>query len=260
MAHTLLKGTVSFGLVSIPIKLSTAARDEHVSFNLLHDECKSRINQKTYCPVCDKEISRSDTVKGYEVEPDKYVTVTKEELDEVEPASSKVIEITSTCDLKEIDPVLFDASFYLEPEPAGRRGYKLLLTALEKEKKAAVAKLTMHGREHIVIIRAFGTALVAHTMFFADEVAESPVGALDDVKLKPAEIELARKLVSNAEEPFNHSAYKDEYREAVLQLIESKKNLKPRAVAKKKAAVAATGDIMDVMAKSIEMLKKKKTA
>ena len=251
------KVQLAFGLITIPVSISPAARDEHVSFNLLHDECKHRINQKTFCGHCDKEISRRETVKGYEVEKDSFVILNDEDFKEVEPASSKVMEIVSTVNLSEIDPVLFDASYWLEPEPAGRKGYKLLLTALLKEKKAAVAKLTMHGREHVVIIRPLKTGLMFHTMFFADEVREVPVGELDDVTLKPKELELARELVNASAEPFEHAAYKDDYRQALLGMIEDNKNQKPRsAKGKKPMAVAPGPDILEILAASIKRAKK----
>jgi DNA end-binding protein Ku len=255
---TIAKMTIAFGLVTIPIKISAAARGLSVSFNLLHAECNHRINQKTVCAHCDKEITRAETVKGYEVEKDTFVVITPADLEELAPESSKVMEITAAVSASEIDPILFDASYYLEPEPAGKRGYKLLLSALVKENKAAVAKVTMHGHEQIVVIRPYRGTLMFHTMFYQDEVRSVPACGLENVEVKPAELKLACQLLDVHAATFDHAAYKDEYRAAVEVMLEAKAAKKPVPISKgtpKKAA--PQGDIMAVLAASIKTKSKK---
>jgi DNA end-binding protein Ku len=255
---TIAKMSISFGLVSIPIKISAAARGLRASFNLLHAECGHRIKQKTFCSHCEKEISRSDTVKGYEVEKDHFVTVTEQELDSLVPESSKVLEITAAVNASEIDPILFETSYYLEPEPAGRRGYKLLLTALEKEKKAAVAKVTMSGREQVIIIRPYRGLLMFHTMYYPDEVRSVPEFSLADIEVKPAELQLARQLLAVNTETFAHAKYKDEYLAAVEAMLEAKQSKQPIPISKGKSAKKTTAqpDILQVLAASIKGKKK----
>jgi len=250
------KVTIAFGLVSIPVRITAAARAEHVAFNMLHTDCLHRINMKTFCPICDREISRVDTVKGIEVEPDCFTVISDEEFKDITPKSSRVLDITSTTELNSIDPLLYETSYFLEPEPAGLRGYKLLLTALEREKKAAIGQITMHQREQTVVIRPYHGVLVFHTMYFSDEIRPSPGVDLSAVEVKKEELDLARKLVNIHAAPFVHSAYHDGYREELTKLIAAKRNVvigKGKATAK----VASMPDIMDVMRASIA---KKKTA
>lgn len=256
MAATISKMTISFGLVSIPVKITAAARGLTHSFNLLHAACNHRINQKTFCSHCNTEISRGDTVKGFEVEKDVFAVVTPAELDSLAPESSKVMEITAAVDAAEIDPMLFDTSYYLEPEPAGRRGYKLLLAALLKENKSAVAKITMHGREQVAIIRQTNGLLAFHTMFYQDEVRQAPAG-VEDVEIKPAELKLACQLLAVHAETFHHAQYKDEYRAAVDSLLEAKRTKAPIPITKGKAKkVEPQADIMAVLAASIKTKKR----
>jgi DNA end-binding protein Ku len=243
------KMTLSFGLVSVPVRISPAARNERASFHLLHTDCHSRINMKTWCNTCEKEISRSQTVKGFEVEKNVNIVITDEDLKPLEPESSKVIEITAAVNASEVDPLLLDSSYYLEPEPAGVRGYKLILTALEKEGKAAVAKITMHGSEQVIIIRPVHGVLVFHTMFYADEIRPQP--ATGDVEIKAAELKLARQLLNVNTELFDHAKYSDDYRTSVLALIEAKKLNAPVPVSIKGVKTTPILDIMDALIASI---------
>src|SRR5262249_24776352 len=153
MATTLWKSPPTFGLISIPIRLSAAARGERISFNQLHKVCHSRLKQPLFCPVCNRNVERSEIVKGYEYEKDQYVLFTEEELDKIEPPSAHVMEILEFVKIKEVDPLYFDASYYVAPEEGGAKAYKLLMMAMEESSYAAIAKLTMHQREHIVVIR-----------------------------------------------------------------------------------------------------------
>jgi len=223
VASTIWKGYITFGLVSIPVRLFAAARSERVGFNQIHEKCGSRIRQQIYCPVCERTVERSELVKGYEVEKDNYVIVTDDDLKKVAPESQETMEILEFVHLNEVDPLYFDSSYFATPEAPGKRAYQLLLRTMEKSGYAAVAKLAMHQREYTVVIRPRAKGLTLHTIFYANEVREiSEYGHTDDVDVKPQEIELAEKLVSSLAAPFNPEKYEDAYQNRVLALIEAK--------------------------------------
>lgn len=255
------KATIAFGLVSIPVKASPAARPARVSFNMLHDACKGRVNQKLYCASCNVDVERNTTLKGYEYAEGQYVVVTKEELDACEPESSKVFEIERTVSAEEVDPMLFESSYYLEPEPAGRKGYKLLLQALELENKYAIARATMNSREHVIVIRPYFGVLVFHTMFFQAEVRSAPSLGLEAIELKDAEVALARQLLQVEAGPFEHASYADGYQARVEDLLRAKQEGKVVAMPAKKAATKETGDLLAALTASLkDTEKKRKTA
>ena len=153
MATSVWKGHLTFGLISIPVRLFAAARGERISFNQLHKVCNSRLKQPLMCPTCNRNVERSEIVKGYEYEKDQYVLFSEEELDKIEPPSAHVMEILEFVKLDEVDPLYFDASYYVAPEEGGAKAYKLLMMAMEDPASAAIAKDTMHQRDHIVIVR-----------------------------------------------------------------------------------------------------------
>jgi DNA end-binding protein Ku len=223
------KGFLAFGLVSIPISLEPAARSERISFNQIHSPCGSRIKQPTYCPTCEKFVDRSEVVKGYEHEKGQYLLFTKEELEEIEPESARTMEILSFVKSEEIDPVYFESSYYAKPEESGVRAYDLLLDAMRKTGYAAIAKVTMFGREDIVIIRALESGFTLHTMFYENEVraaGEKPKKS----ELKDAESKLAMQLIDTLAAPFEPSQYVDTYRQELERLIEAKRSGKKLAV------------------------------
>ncbi len=174
MASTVWKGYVTFGLITIPVRLYAAARTERVSFNQIHQPCGGRIKQQTVCPRCDRVVERSELVKGYEVEKDRYVIVNDEEIKNVAPASSDAMEISEFVKAEGIDPIYYDASFFMVPEEAGKKAYNLLLETMQKSGYSAIAKITMHQREYTVVIRPHADGLLLHTMFYPEEVREVP--------------------------------------------------------------------------------------
>jgi len=215
----------------------------------------------TRCEHCNTNVQRGSALKGYEYEEGKFLVITKEELEALEPESSKTIEITPTVDAGEIDPIFLEASCFLEPEPAGRRGYKLLLAALEAEGKYAVAKVTMYGREQVIIVRPYNGVLSFSTMFYADEVRAVPECGLKGIEVKPAELKLARQLLAANAEKFDHASYQDGYRVAVEEMLESKRTAKPTPINKKAPKkAAAQDDILSVLQASIAVPKKRKSA
>jgi DNA end-binding protein Ku len=255
---SVFNGSIAFGLLSIPVKANCAARSESISFNLLHKECGTKISQKTWCTACAKEITRADTIKGFDEGNDTFLKVTAEDLAGAAPESSHVIEIGEIVNASEVDPLYFDASYYLEPDKAGRKGYKLLLEALKAEKKVAVAHVTLSQREHVVILRPYNGLLVFHTMFYAAEIRAIPTAAnVSDVETVPAELALARQLLLANLAPFDVSQYSDGYQARIVKMLEAKRagGEAPASAPKKPAAKPV--DLMEALAASLKAKKKK---
>lgn len=260
MASTVWKGYITFGLITIPVRLYTAARTERVSFNQLHGVCGSRIKQQTYCPHCERLVERNELVKGFEVEKDRYVIVADEEVKQVAPASSDNMEIFEFVKAQGIDPIYFDASYFMVPEEAGKKAYHLLLETMRKSGYSAIAKITMHQREYTVVVRPHADGLLLHTMFYPEEVREVPEFRRDlNVTVKPQEVELAEKLVEGLATDFDPSKYHDEYQGRLLQMIEAKRQGQnvEEPEPRKRAPVI---DLMQALQKSLGELPQRKPA
>jgi DNA end-binding protein Ku len=252
MASTTWKGYVSFGLVSIPVSLTPAARSERISFNQLHTVCHSRLKQPLFCPTCNRTVERQEVEKGYEYEKDQYLLFTEEELKQIEPESARSMEILEFVKLSEIDPLFFDASYYVLPEPAGVHAYRLLLEAMLKSGYTAVAKLTMHNRENIVIVRARKEGLTLHTMFYSNEVRPvSQPGSTDKSEIKEQERALALQLIESLAAPFQAEKYHDNYQEGLRTLIAAK-TTGHDVVAAPQVARAPVIDLMAALKKSLD--------
>jgi len=223
MASTVWKGYISFGLVSIPVRLYAAARAEHVAFHEVHAVCGTRIKQQLFCPTCNRVVERSEVVKGYEVDKGRLVTATDAEIRKIAPASTDTMEITEFVKIDEIDPLYFDSSYYAVPEKAGAKSYQLLADTLEKSGYAALAKVGMHRREYVVVIRPRGNGLTLHTMYYPNEIRALPeYGKQPKVKVTAQEIALAEQLVKSLAAPFRPDRYQDEYQRRVLELVKAK--------------------------------------
>ncbi|HXN24993.1 MAG TPA: Ku protein [Candidatus Dormibacteraeota bacterium] len=223
MATSVWKGYLTFGLISIPIRLFSAGRSERIGLNQLHSVCNSRIRMPLYCPTCDRKVERSEIVKGYEYDKDQYVLFKEEELDKIEPESARSMEILEFVKIDEIDPLYYDSSYYMTPEEAGEKAYQLLLKAMEQSGYAAIAKLSMHQREHIVVIRPRAKGLTLHTMFYTNEIRQvAEYGRTETVQPKEQEQKLAMQLIESLAAPFQPEKYRDEYRERMLALIAAK--------------------------------------
>ena len=252
MASTVWKGYISFGLVSVPVRLYAAARAEHVSFNQIHEPCGSRIKQQTFCPVCERVVERNELVKGYQVDRDAYVLVTGDELKTLEADSSEAMEIAQFVSLSEVDPIYFESSFYSAPEDPGRRAYGLLLQAMEKLNVAAIAKVTLHQREQIVLMRPYHQGIILHTLYFPAEVrAISEYGKTDNMTLQKPEIDLAEQFIRQLTAKFEPEQYKDEYQQRVLDMIETKRAGQVVAGEPHKPKLAPVIDLMEALKKSI---------
>jgi DNA end-binding protein Ku len=256
MASTIWKGHITFGLISLPVRLVAAARSEIVSFNQLHKTDNSRVKQVLYCQAEDKPVPRSELVKGYEYEPGKYVILEDEDIKKIQPKTAKVMEILEFVKADEVDPVYFESSYYLHPEEAGERAYTVLFEALKRTGQAGLAKITMHNREHVVILRPGKSGLLLHTMYYQDEVR-----ALDEFRTntglaKDAEINMATQLIEALSTPFEPSKFKDTYRETLRAMIDAKIKGQEVVVAPVEQELAPVIDIMEALKSSLASLKK----
>ena len=252
MAAAAWKGMISFGLVTIPIRLYPAARPVRINLHQLHSVCKTRLRQPLFCPHCNRIVERSEVVKGYEQEDGSYVIVDPEEIKKIAPASSRAMDILSFVKASEVDPLFFDSSYFIVPEAEGRKAYQLLLKTLEDSGRVAIAKIAMHQREYTAFIRPYDRGLALHTMYFANEIREAPgYGKTEDIKLRPQEVKLAEQLVSTLSEEFHLEKYHDEFQERLKKLIESKS--KGREVeAQPQPRRAPVIDMMAALKKSLE--------
>jgi DNA end-binding protein Ku len=252
MPSSTWKGYLAFGLISIPIRLSPAARTERISFNQLHKVCHTRLKQPLFCPTCDRMVERAEVEKGYEHEKGQYLLFTQEELDEVEPETAHTMEILEFVKLDEVDPVYFDASYYIAPEEAGQRAYQLLTEAMEKSGYAGIAKIAMHNREYIVIIRPREHGLTLHTMFYSNEIrAEAEYGQADKDQIKDQERTLAQQLIESLAAPFEPDKYHDTYQAGLQNLIEAKSSGRKITAMPHTQAKAPVIDLMEALKKSL---------
>lgn len=224
MPATVWKGYLSFGLVSFPIRLFAAARPEPVHFHMLHKKDLSRVREVLYCAAEDKPLDRAEIVKGYEYEKDRYVVIDPEDLEKIAPPTATVMQIVQFVRMEEIDPIFLETSYYVAPEEAVSRPYALLLEAMKETKYDAVAKVAMHGREHVVILRPAEHGIVLHTMYFVDELHKANEGKVAKAaKFDKREVDLAKKLIETLAEPFKPEQFHDEYKQNVEELIEKKR-------------------------------------
>jgi DNA end-binding protein Ku len=224
MPATVWKGYLSFGLVSFPIRLFAAARPEPVHFHLLHKKDLSRVREVMFCAKEDKPLDRSEIVKGYEYEKDRYVVVDPEDLEKIAPPTATVMEILQFVRMEEVDPIYLETSYYVSPEEAVSKPYSLLREAMQQTHYDALAKVAMHGREHIVILRPAEQGIVLHTMYFADELhAANRPQTPKTAKFDKKEVDLAKKLIDTLAAPFKPGQYHDEYKKNVEELIDKKR-------------------------------------
>ena len=257
MPNSAWKGYISFGLISVPIRLFPAARYSHIAFHEIHRKCGHRVHQQLYCPYDEEVVSRDELSLGYEVEKDKYVLVEPSELKELQPPSSTAMEILQFVKLAEVDPIYFETSYFSVPEEAGERAYALLLKAMEDMDLAAIAKLTLHQRERTVIIRPYQNGLILHTIYYPKEIHEAQGYGKTTVKnLKKQEIDLAEKFAKSLLEPFRPEEFHDEYSNRVEELIASKRKGKPSPKPEKAPHLAPVIDLMSALKKSLATEKK----
>jgi DNA end-binding protein Ku len=252
MPASVWKGSITFGLVSVPIKLFAAARYSHVSFHEVHRECGHRVHHQLYCPYDKRVVSRDEIVMGYEVDEDKLVIVDREELKKLQPASSSAMEILQFVKLTDVDPIYFETSYFSVPDEAGRRGYTLLMETMEELKVAAIAQVTMHQRERTVIVRPYDGGLALHTLYYPNEIREVPAyGKNKASSLKKPEVALAEQFAKGLVAPFRPEEFHDEYQERVKKLIQSKERGTAAPKPEKTRRLAPVVDLMTALKQSI---------
>ena len=227
MPRAIWSGSISFGLLNVPVKLYSAVSKKQISFRELRESDGSRIRHKRVAEADGEEVDYNDIVKGYEIAPEEYVVITRDELEEIDPKKTRAIEIQDFVDLDDIDPILFNQPYYLGPDKGAERAYGLLVKAMGDSRKVAIARFVLRNKEHLAALRATGGVLTMATMRFADEVVapDEIAGELDaDEAEKPQkrELEMAKALIDSLSSDFDHDAYRDEYREQLLALIERK--------------------------------------
>jgi DNA end-binding protein Ku len=243
----LRNATITFGLVSIPVRFYTATKSEDIHFNLLHESCGSRVNRKWWCPHHEKIVDSDELIRGYALSKGKYVTFTDDEIETLETDDNRALDIVEFLTLDQIDPVFFEKAYFLGPAPGGGKTYKLLSTAMKKEGKVALARWVASGREHLVVIRPYEEGIILHTMYYADEVRD--FGAIDsessgDVREK--EMKLAEMLINElSEKKFNPVQFKDEYRERLLDRIRAKSHGK--TIVAEEREEEKGGEVIDIM-------------
>jgi len=255
MASTVWRGHLTFGLVSLPVRLYSAARGETVSFNLLHAKDNSRIKQITYCQAEDQPVPRSELVKGYEYEKDHYVVIDEEDIKKVAPKTAKVMEILEFVKGDTVDPIYLESSYYMAPDQGGEKPYALLFEALRQAGYYGLAKVAMHNREHIVILRPGKKGILLHTMYYEDEIRQVDEFRTNTDLVKPAELAMANMLIETLKAEFEPSKYHDTYRDNLMQMIEAKKEGQV-VVETLEPHVAPVIDIMEALKRSLAEKKK----
>ncbi|QOY91148.1 non-homologous end joining protein Ku [Paludibaculum fermentans] len=250
-ASTVWKGYISFGLVSFPVRLTSAARAERVRFHMLHRKDLSRVKEVWFCAEEDKRIERTDVVKGYELDNGNYIVVEDEELKKIAPPTATTMEILQFVSKDEVDPIFFESSYYVTGEGKAAKPYALFTAALEETNQDAVAKLAMHNREHVVLIRPSEGGLILHTLFYPDELHQTNRSETPKSKYTARELELAKGLIKQMKAPFQSQEFTDGYRANVERLLlEKQKGRKITSIRQPRKAPVI--DLMDALRRSLK--------
>ena len=259
MAASVWSGFLTFGLISMPVRLFSGARSTRISFHMLHRDDLTRVKQQLVCPADEKVVERSEIVKGYEYRKGEYVVIEPEEIKKIEPKTAKAMEILEFVKQEEIDPVYFESSYYLTPEEAGKKPYALLTKALEETGYVAIAKLAMHNREYTVFLRPYSKGLMLHTMYYQDEIRELPNFGAEHATLKEAEVKVAHQLINALAADWEPEKYHDSFEENVKKLIKARLEGREVTPVEKPRRAAPPTDLMAALKQSLaEMQGKKK--
>lgn len=258
-ARAIWSGIITFGMVSIPVKLYSATDNKDISFNQLHRDCKGRVKEQRFCPTCDRKIEYEELEKGYEYSKGQYVVLTKEDFEKLPLPNKNSIEITSFINSDEIDPVFYDKAYYIEPEEAAKKPFTLFMKAMLEKGMVAIAKVSIRTKERLCCLRLYGGTLMMNTLLYPDEVRVDRSRELPDVQISDKEMAMAGSLIDLMTDDFEPTNYKDSYREALMQVIEAK--LEGREIHESPAIPAGNViDLMDALQASMENIKAKKAA
>ena len=260
MPRAMWKGAISFGLVTIPVSVYPATEEKTLRFNQLHDEDGGRVRMKRVCSIDGEEVGYEHIVKGYEYEKDRYVILTDDDFEAIPVESSRAIDIQQFVELEEIDPMQYKKSYYLVPEETGAKAYALLREALNRSGKVGIAKVSFRDKEHLAALRFRDEAFVLETMYWPDEIREADFGGVDvSAKIRPNELEMAQTLIDNLTADWDPAEFKDEYREAMLRIVEAK--IKGEEIEIVEAApTAKVVDLMEALKASVAAAKKEPKA
>jgi DNA end-binding protein Ku len=259
MARAIWSGAISFGLVNVPVKLYSATSPKTVRFHQLSSKTGARIRQKRVDPSTGEEVPYEEIVKGYEITPERYVLITPEELDALDPKATKTIDIEEFVDLAEIDPIFYDHSYYLAPTTGGAKAYRLLLDAMRESGKVGIGRVVLRSKQQLCALRPTGDVLTLSTMLFGDEVLSpdrlDELETIEDAEATARELTMAQQLISSLSADFDATKYRDEYRERVLELIERKASGEELTPAPDVEEPVAAPDLMAALEASLAAVK-----
>ena len=255
MARAIWSGAISFGLVNVPVKLYSATSPKSVRFHQLSSKTGARIRQKRVDPTTDEEVPYEDIVKGYEITPDRYVLISTEELEALDPKATRTIDIEEFVDLAEIDPIYYDHSYYLAPAAGGAKAYRLLVDAMRESGKVGIGRVVLRSKQQLCALRPTGEALTLSTMLFGDEVLSpdrlDELDSVNEAEASERELTMAQQLIDSLSADFEPGKYHDEYRERVLDLIERKAAGEEIAIQPQAEEPAAAPDLMAALEASL---------
>lgn len=250
MARAIWTGAITFGLVSIPVKLYSATENRHIGFHQLHNKCNTRIKELRWCPTCEREVEWGDIQKGFEYAKGEYVIITAEDLEKLPLPSKQTIAVQAFAKLAEIDPVYFEKSYYLEPEEKALHPFALFMKVLNQKEMVGIASVALRNKERLCCLRPVGGTLLVDTLLYPDEIRIQPESKSPKTNLSPQELTMANTLVDMMSKPFHPEDYKDHYREALEEVIEAKLKgeevVQPAGTGKKKVY-----DLMDALKASV---------
>ena len=259
MPRSIWNGLISFGMVSIPVKLYAATESKDISFHLLHQECGSRLKQLRWCPVCQREVQWGEVVRGYEYAREHHVIMSDEDFEKLPLPSKHTIELSAFVTAEEIDPVFFEKSYYLEPDDMGVKPFVLLMRALKEKQLTAIAKIAIRNKEQLCALRPLDGTLILETLFYPDEIRVQKGSDLPEVAVSQRELDMAFALIDLLSEPFEPGKYRDDYKAALMEIIEAK--LQGQELVEAPPAPAAkVVDLMAALRASVEAAKARKQA
>ena len=258
MSRAIWSGSISFGMVTIPVKLYGATESKDIRFSLLHATCGSRLQQKRWCPTDEVEVPWNETGRGYEYSKGQYVMLTDEDFEKLPLPSKHTIDLSAFVQEQEIDPVYYERSYYLEPGERAEKPYALLFKALEEKKLSAMASITIRKKEQLCVLRAHQGTIMLETLYYPDEIRQERGIDLDKVKVSDRELEMAFTLIELLKKPFDPSEYRDHYREALAELIEVRLEGKQVVTAPAPRDTRVI-DLAEALKRSVEAAKKSRS-
>lgn len=256
MPRSIWNGVISFGMVSIPVKLLTATDSKDISFNLLHKECGTRLKQLRWCPTHERAVEWGEIARGYEYAKDEYVIMEDADFEKLPLPSKQTVELAAFVKAEEIDPIYYEKSYYLEPDDKGVKPFALLMKALKEKELTGIAKIAIRNKEQLCALRPMNGSLVMETLLYPDEIRAAPE-AVGDVEVSKKELDMAFTLIDLMTEEFEPEQYKDDYREALMKVIDDKLD----GIETEAAVVASPAKVTDIMSalkKSVAAAKKRR--